>query len=109
MANDRPDIDPDDDLGLAIEQERKIEKPRRFQVLFHNDDYTTMEFVVHVLEKFFFKSETEAAHIMLSVHHTGRGIAGIYPRDIAESKVNQVTEYAREQGMPLKVTAEPED
>jgi ATP-dependent Clp protease adaptor protein ClpS len=58
--------------------------------------------------KFFHKSETEATHIMLSVHHTGQGVAGLYTRDVAETKVAQVMDYAREQGMPLLVTAEPE-
>jgi ATP-dependent Clp protease adaptor protein ClpS len=58
--------------------------------------------------RFFRKSETEAAQVMLSVHHKGHGVAGIYPRDVAESKVAQVTDFAREHGMPLLVTAEPE-
>lgn len=102
--------DPDDDREgqLATKKERKVEKPRRFKVLLHNDDYTTMEFVVLVLIKFFRKSETEATHIMLSVHHSGSGVAGVYPRDVAESKVAQVLDFARENGMPLKLTAEPE-
>jgi ATP-dependent Clp protease adaptor protein ClpS len=98
----------DHEGDLATERESKVEKVRRFKVLFHNDDYTTMEFVVLVLRKFFHKTETEATHIMLSVHHKGHGVAGIYTRDVAETKVNQVMTYAKEQGMPLLVTSEPE-
>jgi ATP-dependent Clp protease adaptor protein ClpS len=98
----------DHEGDLATEREARVEKVRRFKVLFHNDDYTTMEFVVLVLRKFFHKTETEATHIMLSVHHKGHGVAGIYTRDVAETKVNQVMTYAKEEGMPLLVTSEPE-
>lgn len=79
-----------------------------YAVVFHNDDYTTMEFVVHVLMKYFHKDETEATHVTLSVHKKGKGIAGVYTYDIAETKVTQVTSYAREQGHPLKITMEPQ-
>lgn len=103
------DRDEDRDGSVATKKKEKVEKARRFKVLFHNDDYTTMDFVVRVLMKFFHKSETEATQIMLSVHHKGHGVAGIYPRDVAESKVDQVMTYAREHGMPLLVTAEPEE
>jgi ATP-dependent Clp protease adaptor protein ClpS len=103
-----PDEREDRQGDLATEQKRKIEKVRRYKVIFHNDDYTTMEFVVLVLMKFFHKTETEATHIMLSVHHKGHGVAGVYTRDVAETKVEQVTAFARERGMPLLVTAEPE-
>jgi ATP-dependent Clp protease adaptor protein ClpS len=106
-----PDEKHDDDdgqSGLATEKDTKVEKVRRFKVLLHNDDYTTMEFVVLVLMKFFHKSETEATHIMLSVHHKGHGVAGLFTKDVAESKVDQVQAYAKEQDMPLRLTAEPE-
>ena len=103
-----PDEKEDREGDLATEQKKKVEKVRRFEVLFHNDDYTTMEFVVLVLMKFFHKTETEATHIMLSVHHKGHGVAGLYTKDVAETKVAQVMSYAKEQGMPLRVTAEPE-
>src|SRR5262245_41056632 len=93
---------------LATERDRKVEKVRRYKVIFHNDDYTTTEFVVVVLIKFFFKSETEATHIMLTVHHKGQGVAGLYTKDVAETKVAQVHDYAKEHGMPLRLTAEPE-
>lgn len=92
----------------ATEQERKTQKPRRYRVVLHNDDYTTMEFVVHVLMKFFRKSYAEAHFLMLTVHTKGQGVAGVYPRDVAETKVVQVTQYARENGHPLLVTMESE-
>jgi len=107
MAND-PDEREDREGDLATERKRKVEKVRRYKVVFHNDDYTTMEFVILVLMKFFHKSETEATHIMLSVHHKGHGIAGLYTKDVAETKVAQVMSYAKEHNMPLRVTAEPE-
>ena len=89
-------------------QGEKTEEPPLFKVLLHNDDYTTMEFVVLVLMKFFHKTETEATHIMLSVHHKGHGVAGVYTKDVAETKVDQVHDYAKEHGMPLRLTVEPE-
>ena len=89
-------------------QRPKVEKPRKYKVIFHNDDYTTMEFVVLVLMQFFHKSETEATHLMLMIHHKGNAVAGVYSRDIAETKVAQVTSFAQEHGMPLKITSEPE-
>lgn len=107
MAND-PSEKEDNDSDLATERKSKLEKIRRYKVLFHNDDYTTMEFVIDVLMKFFHKSETEATHIMLSVHHKGHGVAGVYTKDVAETKVAQVTDYAKEQGMPLRLSVEPE-
>jgi ATP-dependent Clp protease adaptor protein ClpS len=93
---------------VATDRREKLEKVRRYKVVFHNDNYTTMEFVVVVLMKFFHKTETEATHIMLSVHHKGHGVAGLYTKDVAESKVDQVHSYAKEHGMPLRLTAEPE-
>lgn len=100
------DHTPEGDLGVA--EDRKTKRPRRYQVVFHNDDYTTMEFVVHVLVKFFRKNETEATHIMLNVHHRGYGVVDVFPRDVAETKAALVTEYAKQNGHPLRVTAEPE-
>ena len=107
MAQD-PKEREDREGELVTERKRKAEKPRRYKVLFHNDDYTTMEFVVVVLMRFFHKTETEATHIMLSVHHKGHGVAGLYTKDVAETKVAEVTDFAKESGMPLKLTAEPE-
>jgi ATP-dependent Clp protease adaptor protein ClpS len=93
---------------LAVADKAKTEKPRRYQVVLHNDDYTTMEFVVHVLMKFFHKDETEATRIMLHVHHRGFGVVGLFTRDVAETKANQVMDYAKQHGHPLRCTAEPE-
>ena len=93
---------------LATRERHKTARPRRFVVVFHNDDYTTQVFVVHVLVTLFRKDMTEATRIMLHVHHRGWAVVGTYGRDVAESKVAQVTAYARAQGHPLKATAEPE-
>jgi ATP-dependent Clp protease adaptor protein ClpS len=95
------------EADVAVLPRREVRQPRRFSVILHNDDYTTMEFVVMVLTRFFAKSETEAHRIMLEVHHVGRGLAGVYSRDVAESKVEQVEELARADGHPLRCTAEP--
>ncbi len=97
-----------DEQAIKSEQRVRAQRPRRWRVLLHNDDYTTMEFVIDVLKRHFGKNDAEAMHVMLKVHHEGIGIAGIYPRDTAETKVELVTEEAREEGMPLRVTAEPE-
>lgn len=98
----------DDEQATRTEQRIRAQRPRRWRVLFHNDDYTTMDFVLDVLKRHFGKNDAEAMHVMLKVHHEGIGIAGVYPRDTAETKVERVMGEAREQGMPLKVTAEPE-
>jgi ATP-dependent Clp protease adaptor protein ClpS len=97
---------PSEELDVKVRQ--KSSTPRLYKVIFHNDDYTTQEFVVTVLIQYFQKSEAEATYIMLKVHRTGSAVAGTYPRDIAESKVQKVTTVAREYGMPLLLTAEPE-
>jgi ATP-dependent Clp protease adaptor protein ClpS len=111
MSTKGPTDHPERDLegDLAVEERKKTQRPRKYHVVFHNDDYTTMEFVVHVLMKFFHKSETEATQIMLEVHHRGYGIVGVFTRDVAESKADQVIEYAKKHGHPLKVSAEPAD
>jgi ATP-dependent Clp protease adaptor protein ClpS len=94
---------------FAVEERRKAKRPRRWKVMLHNDDFTTMEFVVYVLVTHFHKAPAEATHIMLQVHRKGVGVAGVYSREVAETKVAEVTDEARAHGMPLKVTAEPED
>ncbi len=86
----------------------ETKKPRLWRVLLLNDDYTPMDFVVMVLERYFRKSEQEAQLIMLAVHRKGQGVAGVYTRDVAETKVAQVTQHARQEGHPLMVVAEPE-
>jgi ATP-dependent Clp protease adaptor protein ClpS len=99
----------EEDGAVAVAPRRQTRQPRRFGVVLHNDDYTTMEFVVLVLVRFFGKSEEEATNIMFQVHHRGRGIAGIYIRDVAESKADLVEEFARAEGHPLRCTTEPFD
>jgi ATP-dependent Clp protease adaptor protein ClpS len=86
----------------------KVEEPRKFKVLLHNDDYTTMEFVVFILESVFHHSQASATRIMLSIHKTGIGIAGVYTREVAETRCEQVTSMARKAGHPLQVSMEPE-
>jgi ATP-dependent Clp protease adaptor protein ClpS len=103
-----PVPDGDNETGVDVREKPKTHVPRRYRVLFHNDDYTTMEFVVDALTQFFHKSQAEATHIMLTVHKKGNAVAGIYTRDVAETKVEEVMKHARESGMPLLVTAEPE-
>lgn len=90
--------------GVYVEDE--IREPRQFKVLLHNDDYTTMEFVVHVLVSIFRKTEEQAASIMLKVHHEGVGVCGIYTYEMAETKVAIVRQAAAEKGYPLKCTME---
>ncbi len=95
------------DEELDVKVRPKSVTPRRYKVIFHNDDYTTMEFVIIALMQFFHKSESEATYIMLTVHKKGIGVAGVFTRDVAETKVKEVTDFARDHGMPLLVTAEP--
>ena len=94
---------------LVLERAPSTARARRWCVVFYNDDYTTKWFVVHVLEQFFRMDATTATAFMMAVHEHGKGVAGVYTRDIAETKAAAVTDYARELGMPLKVTAEPDD
>ncbi|RLA61134.1 MAG: ATP-dependent Clp protease adapter ClpS [Epsilonproteobacteria bacterium] len=91
----------------VITQER-VKRPKMYKVLLHNDDYTTMEFVTHVLEKYFFKTPEQAQDIMLTVHSEGQGVCGIYTFEVAETKAAQVTRLARENGHPLKCSFEEE-
>ena len=86
--------------------EEKVEEPPLYKVLLHNDDFTTMEFVVWVLESIFNMSEEQAVQVMLNVHLQGIGVAGIYTYEIAETKVDQTTRLARENEYPLLVTME---
>ncbi len=94
---------------LTVTESRdKVEKPPLYKVLLHNDNYTTMEFVVFVLRTIFNKSESDAVRIMLSVHHQGAGVAGVYPREIAEMKSAKATDLARQNEFPLLCTIEEE-
>lgn len=93
---------------VAVRERPAQRTPRLYRVLLHNDDYTAMEFVVDVLVRFFGKTATEASRVMLEVHHAGVGVAGVYTRDVAETRVAQVTAEARREGYPLLLTTEPE-
>jgi ATP-dependent Clp protease adaptor protein ClpS len=92
----------------VVDARPKTAAPKRYKVIFHNDDFTTMEFVVDVLRRFFHKNDSEAVHVMLTVHKKGKALAGVYTRDVAETKVAEVMKHAREHGMPLLLTTEPE-
>ena len=94
-----------EELPVA-ESEEKTEEPPLFKVLLHNDDYTTMDFVVHVLESIFNMQEDQAIQVMLNVHVKGIGIAGVYTYEVAEMKVAKTTAVAREQEFPLLCTME---
>lgn len=89
-------------------EKSELKKPSRYKVILHNDDYTTMEFVVYILMEIFKKSEAEAFSIMIMVHEKERGIAGIYSREIAETKIERVRREAKEAGFPLLCTMEKE-
>lgn len=101
------ETDRDEQSGVATVRKEKLQAPRMYKVIMHNDDYTTMEFVILVLQKFFNKTTSDAQDIMLAVHTKGFGICGIYTYEVAESKVAKVTKYARENGHPLKCSTEP--
>jgi ATP-dependent Clp protease adaptor protein ClpS len=94
--------------GVAEKTRPKTEEPKLYRVLLHNDDYTTMEFVISILESVFTKSPAEAYRIMMQVHTEGTGIAGVYPFEVAETKVVMVEERAKEAGHPLRCSIEPE-
>jgi ATP-dependent Clp protease adaptor protein ClpS len=93
--------------GTVVEkQASRVKPPPMYQVVLLNDDFTPMEFVVGVLQKFFGKGREQATQIMLKVHHEGRGVCGIYPRDLAASKVEQVSSYSRQHQHPLQCVME---
>ncbi len=91
---------------LQIETDHKLDEPKMFRVILHNDHYTTMEFVVEVLMKVFHMKAIQATKIMLDVHNRGKGICGVFTRDIAETKVTQVHQMARAREYPLKSSLE---
>jgi ATP-dependent Clp protease adaptor protein ClpS len=101
----------DNDAGTITEvkPQKKLKRPRLFRVLLHNDDYTTREFVVHVLNTVFHLGEQDAIRIMLHVHHNGVGVAGVFTREVAESKIQRVEQLAQEHEFPLRLTMEPEE
>ena len=101
-------IDGGSTTNVVIETKPKTKKPALYKVLMLNDDYTPMEFVVHVLERFFGKNREEATQIMMHVHRRGVGICGVYTYEVAETKVNQVMDFARRHQHPLQCTLEKE-
>ncbi len=102
------DRDEEGKTGLVTKTRPKTKKPSLYKVLLLNDDYTPMEFVVLVLEKYFSKGREEATRIMLHVHHKGVGICGVYTYEVAETKVTQVMDFSRQHGHPLQCTLEKE-
>lgn len=116
--NDEPDYDdpghggddgaPREGTGVLLQTRPKTKKPSMYKVLLLNDDYTPMEFVVHVLEKFFSKNRQEATDVMLHVHRRGVGVCGLFTFEIAETKVAQVMDFARANEQPLQCTMEKE-
>ena len=105
MANDD---DNDGNGQLVLDSRTKTKKPSMYKVIMLNDDYTPMEFVVHVLQKFFGRSSGEATQIMLNVHQRGVGVCGVYSFEIAESKAQKTIDYARKNDHPLQLQLEKE-
>jgi ATP-dependent Clp protease adaptor protein ClpS len=102
------DMKPDIREGDLAETRDEVAEPPLYRVLIHNDDFTTKDFVVSLLVVVFNKSVEEATQIMWQAHRNGTGLCGVYPLEVAETKVKVVTEAARENGFPLKLTIEPE-
>lgn len=100
--------EPGHEGGVLTETEKQVKKPPLYKVLLHNDDFTTMEFVVYVLQSVFHKAEMDAVQIMLAVHQQGVGVAGVYTYEIAEAKVNKVSNLAQANDYPLLCTLEEE-
>ena len=108
MANKDHNGGNEPGTGVVVRSRTKTKKPSLYKVLLLNDDYTPMEFVVDVLERFFGKTVEEASRIMLHVHQRGVGICGVYTYEVAETKVNLVMDFAQENGHPLQCTLEKE-
>src|SRR6204780_3385650 len=109
MSDREPPRRLDDDgpqTGVVIKTKPKTKRPAMYKVLMLNDDYTPMEFVVHILERFFSKNRQEATRIMLHVHRRGVGVCGVYTYEVAETKVTQVMDFARQHQHPLQCTLE---
>jgi ATP-dependent Clp protease adaptor protein ClpS len=100
--------DPRREGEVLTQTRRKVARPPKYKVLLYNDDYTPMEFVVAILENLFGKGPTEATQIMLAIHRTGLGVAGVYVLDVAETKVAAVHAAAEQRGYPLRAGAEKE-
>ncbi len=100
---------PRGETGLALDERTRTKKPPMYKVLLHNDDYTTKEFVVFVLQSIFQRSESDAVAIMSHVHNHGVGIAGVYTFEIAETKVTKTVQLARSHEYPLQLSIEPSE
>ena len=101
-----PPGDTTPNTGVVVKTRPRTKKPAMYKVLMLNDDYTPMEFVVHVLERFFQKNREEATRIMLHVHRRGVGVCGVYTYEVAETKAEQVGSLAKDAGFPLRATLE---
>ena len=101
--------DQEQEGDTVVETLTQFKRPPRYAVIILNDDYTPMDFVIEILQQYFAMNLDQATQVMLTVHYEGKGIAGIYPRDIAETKANQVNNYARSKGHPLLCQIEPKD
>lgn len=99
---------PQEQSSVRERQRTDLREPRRYKVIIHNDDFTTMDFVVMVLMTVFHKSQAEAEQLMLQVHHSDQAVVGIYSYDVAQSKIQRATMMAREEGFPLRLTCQPE-
>lgn len=104
-----PEYVPQAGEAVVEQVKEKVRRPPMFRVLMHNDDYTPMDFVVRILRSIFGKPEAEAVRIMLQIHHRGIGMCGVYTQEIAETKIAQVHDEARENGHPLMCSMEPAD
>ena len=100
---------PQEQSHIKERQKTTLKEPRQYKVIIHNDDFTTMDFVVMILKVVFFLSEENAQALMLKVHHSGKAVVGTYSYDLAVSKVQKATSMAREKGYPLRLTVEPEE
>ena len=99
---------PGSGIGVKSRERILVEEPRQYKVIFHNDDFTTMEFVTDVLRRVFNKPADEAVALMMKVHREGQAIVGVYSYDVAMTKASQATAMARQEGFPLNITCEPE-
>lgn len=108
MPDKRKEGDGNGETGVLTRAEPKTKKPSMYKVLLLNDDYTPMEFVVHILQRFFRMSIEQATEVMLHVHQKGVGICGVFTYEVAETKVNQVLSFARQNDHPLQCTLEKE-
>ena len=101
--------DKEGGVAIATKTKKKLDRPKLYKVLLHNDDYTTMEFVVAILREVFHHNEVDATRIMLHVHQNGIGVAGVYTYEIAETRVQKTLALAKENQYPLMCTMEPEE